>query len=87
MHGRIFLQEVLNPKPTAFDFSGQPVDSQEHFNGPLKDIKNAFVITLLSLCGKRVSICYDCTHELKYQGATPAHPFDVVVVTKMHRDY
>ena len=87
LHGRTFLQEVLNPLPTVFDISGQPVASQGYFNGPLKDIKNEFVITLLSLCDKRVSICYGCTHELKYQGAIPAPPFDLVEVTKMRRDY
>ena len=65
-----FLQEVLSPQPTAFDFSGKPVTSQEYFNGPLKD-KNEFVITLLTLCDKLVSICYGRTHELKYQGAIP----------------
>ena len=70
-----------------FDLSGQPVASQEWFNGPLKDIKNEFVITLLSLCDKRVSICYGCKHKMKYQGAIPAPPFDLVVVTKMRRDY
>ena len=87
LHGRTFLQEVLNPLPTVFDISGQPVASQGYFNGPLKDIKNEFVITLLSLCDKRVSICYGCTHELKYQVAIPAPPFDLVVLTKMRRDY
>ena len=69
-----------------FNISGQPVASQECFNGPLKDIKNEFVITLLSLCDKRVSICYGCTHKLKCQGAIPAPPFDLVVVTKMQSD-
>ena len=82
-----FLQEVLNLQPTVFDFSGKPVASQKYFNGPLEDIKNEFVITLLSLCDKGISICYGCTHELKYQGAIPAPTFDLVVVTKMHRDY
>ena len=43
LHGRTFLLEVLNPQPTVFDFSGQPVASQEYFNGPLKDIKIEFV--------------------------------------------
>ena len=74
-----FLQEVLNPQPTVFDFSGKPVASQKYFNWPLEDIKNEFVITLLSLCDKY--------HELKYQGAIPAPTFDLVVVTKIHRDY
>ena len=87
LHGRTFLQEVLNPLPTMFHIFGQPVASQRYFNGPLKDIKNEFVITLLSLCDKRVSICYGCTHELKYQVAIPAPPFDLVVLTKMRRDY
>ena len=87
LHGRTFLQEVLNPLPTVFDISGQPISSQGYFNGPLKEIKNEFLITLLSLWDKRVSICYGCTHELKYQGAIPAPPFDLVEVTKMRRDY
>ena len=72
LHERTFLPEVSNPQATVFDISGQSVASQEYFNGPLKDIKNEFVITLLSLCDKRVSMCYGCTHELKYQGAFPA---------------
>ena len=84
---RKFLQKVLNPQPAVFDISGHPVASQGYFNGLLKDIKNEFVITLLSLCDKRVSICYGCTHELKYQVAIPAPPFDLVVLTKMRRDY
>ena len=87
LHLRTFLEEVLNSQPAVFDISGQPVASQEYFNGPLKDIKNEFVIILLFLCDKRVSICYSCTHELKYQGAIPAPLLDLVVVTKMRRDY
>ena len=61
LHGRTFLQEVLNPQLTVFDFSGLTEASHECFNGPIKDIKNEF-ITLLSLCDKRVSICsgYTC---------------------------
>ena len=44
LHGRTFLQEVLNPQPTVFDSSGQPVASQGYFNNnPLKDIKNEFL--------------------------------------------
>ena len=56
IYGRTFLQEVLNPQATVFDISGQPVSSQEYFNGPQKDIKNGFAITLLSLCDKSISI-------------------------------
>ena len=43
LHGRTFLQEVLNPQPTVFDISGQPVASQGYFIDPLKDIKNEFL--------------------------------------------
>ena len=82
LHGRTFLQEVLNPQPTVFDITGQPVASQEDFNGPLKGIKNDF-ITLLSSCDKRLSICCSCTHELKHHCAIPPPLFDLVVVTKM----
>ena len=32
-----------------------------------------------------VSICYGCTHKLKYQGVIST--FDLVVVTKMRRDH
>ena len=56
LNGRTFLQEVLNPQPTESDISGRPVASQGYFNGLLKDIKNEFVMTLLSLCDKHVSI-------------------------------
>ena len=70
-----------------FDFSGQPVASQEYFNSALKVIKNEFVITFPSLCDKCVSICYGCTTELKYQGAILVPPFDLVAVTKMQRHY
>ena len=60
LHGRTFLQEVLNPQPTVFHFSGLTAASHEYFNGPLKDIKNEF-ITLLSLRDKCVSICSSYT--------------------------
>ena len=70
-----------------FDISGQSVASQEYLNGPWEDITDEFVITLLSLCGKRLSICRCCTHELKDQGAITAPPFDLVMVTKMWWDY
>ena len=84
---RKFLQKVLNPQPAVFDISGHPVATQGYFNGSLKDIKNEFVITLLSLCDKRVSMWYGCTHELKYQGAIPAPIFDLAVVKKMRLDH
>ena len=67
--------------------SGQRGASQEYFNVPLKDIKNEFIITLLSLCDKTVSIYYGYTHELKYQGAILVPPFDLVVVRKIRPEY
>ena len=67
--------------------SGQRGASQECFNVPLKDIKNEFIITLLSLCDKTVSIYSGYTHELKYQGAILVPPFALVVVRKIRREY
>ena len=44
LHERTFLQEVLNSQPTVLNISGQPVASQEYFNGLLKDIKMSLLL-------------------------------------------
>ena len=81
------LKKICSWKLQPTNFSGQPVASQEYFNGPLKDIKNEFFITLLSLCDKSFLICYDFIIRVKYQGTIPAPLFDLAVVTKTSHDY
>ena len=81
------LKKTCSWKFQPTNFSGQPVASQEYFNGPLKDIKNEFFITLLSLCDKSFLICYDFIIRVNYQGTIPAPLFDLAVVTKTSHDY
>ena len=82
-----FLQELLsNPLP------GLPSSSsaKHHlivFNQPLKDIQSDLVLTLLSLCDKRVSVCYGYGDNFRYNGKDPQQPFDLFLVTKLRREY
>lgn len=45
MHGRTFLREVSNTHTIVFDFSGQPLASQDNFNSLLKErIRMSFLL-------------------------------------------
>ena len=51
------------------------------------DIQSDLVVTLLSLCGKLVSVCYGCESSFRYDGNDPQQPFDLFLVTKLRREY
>ena len=44
-------------------------------------------VTLLHLCDPRVSICHGCSQPIRLAGAHVPPPADLVVVSKMRRDY
>ena len=41
----------------------------------------------VNLCDKRVSVCQGCHGPVKNNGLPFPPPYDLVVVTKMHREY
>ena len=58
-----FLQDVLSISPPGFPQFTTLTPQLVIFNQPLKEIQNVLVITLLSLCDKRLSVCYGCGHN------------------------
>ena len=50
-------------------------------------MQSDLVVILLSLCDKRVSVCYGCANSFRYNGNDPQQPFDLVLVTKLRREY
>ena len=46
-----------------------------------------FVLYLLNFCDPRVSRCYGCEHPIKVDGLTNLPPSDLVIVTKLCRQY
>ena len=44
-------------------------------------------VTLLHLCDPRVSVCHGCSQPIRGAGGCIPPPADLVVVTKMRRDY
>ena len=44
-------------------------------------------VTLLHLCDPRVSICFGCSQIVRGAGAHIPPPADLIVVSKMRRDY
>ena len=82
----MFHELLSNPSP------GLPnSNSVKHhlivFNQPLKDVQSDLVVTLLSLCDKRVSLYYECGNSFRYNGSDPQRSFDLLLVTKFTREY
>ena len=83
-----FLLELLSNPPPGLPSSSSVKHHLIAFNQPLKDIQRDFlVVTLLSLCDKRVSVCYGCANSFRYNENDPQQPFDLVLVTKLRREY
>ena len=78
-----FLQDV----PPGFPQFTASTPQLVIFNHPLKEIQNEFVITLLSLCDKRVSVCYRCGNNFRLDAQNPPQPYDLVLVTKQMRGF
>ena len=81
------LQELLSNSLPGLPSSSSAKHHLILFNQPLKDIHSDLVVTLLSLCDKRVSVCYGCGNSFRYNGNDPQQPFDLVLVTKLRREY
>ena len=58
------------------------------FVNTLKDVKdNEVIVTLISMCDKRVSVCNGCSNPLKFNGYQLMAPYDLVLIAKMRREY
>ena len=58
------------------------------FNGTLSDVRQGeYVITLLGLCHQKVSVCYGCRRTFRVNGIAPVSPHDLVMVTKLSREF
>ena len=79
-------QQSLNIDSSSSTVSPQPIplnynaDNDKLYFGSIKNISNVPVVTLLSICDKRVSVCYGCSGLLKPLGNLPPPPHDLVVV-------
>ena len=58
------------------------------FINVIRDVTcNEVLITLVNLCGKRVSACQGCNGPVKNNGLPFPPPYGLVVGTKMRREY
>ena len=57
---------------------------QKNYPSPLP---GSFHMTLLQCCHSKVSVCYGCKQSLKAGNLSPPSPVDLIIVTKMRREY
>ena len=83
-------QETANINPTVAHHHQLPLPSSLP---PLDTVPKPspppgiFVLYLLQFCDPRVSRCYGCGHPIKAVGLTNVPPSDLVIVTKLCREY
>ena len=58
--------------------------SQPNGSSPLP---GSYLMTLLQCCHSKVSVCYSCKQSLKPGSQPPPPPADLVIVTKMRREF
>ena len=92
-----------NKKPTRVETLVDPADGANINNGnnvnsvqidttnillqnPMQNQHHPYHITLLMFCHPNVSVCYGCSGKFNATGY-PAPPFDLIVVSKAHREY
>lgn len=54
---------------------------------PPETTSSYYAITLLQNCHSKVSVCYGCRQNLKIENQIPPPPADLVIMTKMRREY
>lgn len=78
---QIFYQANQFPAPTTANIN--PTENVPKPSPP----PGIFVLYLLQFCDPRVSRCYGCGHPVKAEGLNNIPPSDLVIVTKLCREY
>ena len=76
------FQGMLNVNPAA-----PPHDLIQVLNREWNNLDDETVITVLSKCDARVSVCYGCSLNFERNRQGPLPPFAFIIVKKLRRKY
>ena len=76
------FQGMLNAGAAA-----PPHDLLQVFNRELNNLNDETVLTVLSKCDARVSVCHGCSFNFKRNEEGQLPPFDFIIVKKFKREY
>ena len=69
------------------DLAAPSHDLMQVFNRELNNLNHESILTVLAKYDARVTICYGCSLNFKWNGQGPLPPFDFLNVKKHRREY